>query len=138
MISMAEQETSYALSDLVKRRRAELGLSLRKLAEHCVYAGEQRWTHSTIENLEKRRGVLAPKIADLHALAEGLRVPVGQVQDAAGAQFFGISTTDAYGDRRVRVIAHRADSMSSDDLDRFLAIAETFPVNPDEKPKQAE
>lgn len=129
MITMAEQETSYALSDLVKRRRAELGLSLRKLAEGCVYAGEQRWTRSTLDNLEKRR-TLAPKPPDLHALANGLQLPVRQIQDAAGEQFLGIKTTDAYGDGRVRVLAHRAGSISEEHLERLIAIADTFPVEP--------
>lgn len=135
---MAEQETSYALSDLVKRRRAELGLSLRKLEERCVYKGEQRWTRSTIENLEKRRSTLAPKLPDLQALADALELPLRQLQDAAGAQFLGISTADPYGDGRVRVLAHRASVISGDDLERLIAIADTFPVDPDaagKKPK---
>ena len=132
---MAEQETSYALSDLVKRRRAELGLSLRKLAERCTYAGEQQWTHSTIENLEKRRGVQPPQVPELHALSNGLELPLRQIQDAAGAQYFGITTTDAYGDGRVRILAHRADRLSPEDVDRLIAIADTFPVKPDKKSK---
>jgi hypothetical protein len=56
---MAEQETSYALSDLVKRRRAELRLSLRKFAETCIdpETGIQEIKHAWVERLEKRQNV---------------------------------------------------------------------------------
>jgi transcriptional regulator with XRE-family HTH domain len=140
MTVMAEQETSYALSDLVKRRRAELGYSLRTLADRCVdpVTGEQRYSRGTIDNLEKRAPVTPPQLPDLRALEAGLRLPLSQIQDAAGEQFLGIRTTSVDADGRVRLLAHRASSMSPEDLGRLLAIAETFPINsgePDEGSK---
>lgn len=129
---MAEQEMSYALSDLVKRRRAELGYSLRTLADRCIdpVTRERRYSHSTIENLEKRSSVTPPKLADLRALEVGLKLPLRQIQDAAGEQFLGITTAELDGDGRVRVLMYRANMMSVEDRERLIAIAETFPINP--------
>lgn len=130
---MAEQATSYALSDLVKGRRAELGYSLRKLAENCIdpQTGEQRYSRGAIDNLEKREPVIAPQTPDLRALAAGLQLPLRSIQDAAGEQFLGITTTELDSSGRVRLLANRASSMSAEDLERLLAIAETFPIKAD-------
>lgn len=130
---MAEQATSYALSDLVRGRRAELGYSLRKLAESCIdpQTGEQRYSRGAIDNLEKRVPVIPPQTPDLRALAAGLQLPLRSVQDAAGEQFLGIATTEVGSSGKVRLLANRASSMSPEDLERLLAIAETFPISPD-------
>ena len=54
-----------------------------------------------------------------------------EVQDAAGEQFLGIATTELDASGKVRLLANRASSMSPEDLERLLAIAETFPLNGD-------
>lgn len=140
MISMAEQEASTRLSDLVADRRAELRLSLAKLADRCIDpdTGIQEWKTGRLYRLEKRLPVENLTPERIRALANGLDLPAREVQDAAGEQFFGVQTVESQREERVRLLAARADSISMEDLDRLLAIAETFPVNPDEKPKQAE
>ncbi|NUP52318.1 MAG: XRE family transcriptional regulator [Catenulispora sp.] len=131
---MAEQETSYALSDLVKRRRSELRLSLRGLAEKCLDPDtkEQMIKHGVIDRMEKREPITPLQYRELRALAIGLQLPVRDIQDAAGEQFLGITTTDLDGDRRVRILTNRALSMSPEDLDRLVSIAESFPVRADD------
>lgn len=131
MISMAEQETAYALSDLVRRRRAEQNLSLRKFAERCVdpETGVQEIKHAWLERLEKRQPVTPLQLPGLRALAAGLRVPLRDVQDAAGAQFLGIVTRDADAAGNIRVLMNRAGDLSPEDLARLVAIAEALPIN---------
>jgi hypothetical protein len=129
---MAEQETSYALSDLVKRRRADRRLSLRGLAERCIdpETGVQEIKHGWIDGLEKRRPVTPPQLPQLRALAAGLSEPLRNLQDAAGEQFLGITTHDAGAAGNIRVLMNRASDLSPDDLARLVAIAEALPVNP--------
>lgn len=133
MTIMAEQQTSasYALSDLVRRRRSELGYSLRKLAERCIddETGVQEIKHAWIERLEKREPVIPPQTPQLRALGIGLRLPLRDIQDAAGEQFLGIQTRQIGSDGRVRLLLNRASQMSEEDLGRLLAISETFPLD---------
>jgi transcriptional regulator with XRE-family HTH domain len=131
MISMAEQETSYALSDLVKRRRAELRLSLRKFAETCIdpETGIQEIKHAWVERLEKRQNVTPLQLPELRALRAGLKVPMGDVQDAAGEQFFGIFSRDADAAGNIRVLMNRAADLSPEDLARLVSIAEALPIS---------
>lgn len=128
---MAEQDTTYALSDLVKRRRAELGLSLRKFAEACIDPETriQEIKHSWVDRLEKRLPVIPVGLPEVRALAEGLRVPRRVVQDAAGAQFLGIGTTDLEGDGRMRVLVNWADGLAPEDVERLVDIAKAWQSN---------
>jgi hypothetical protein len=136
MITMAEQETSYALSDLVKRRRAEKRLSLRRLADLCIDpdTGVQEIKHGWIENLEKRKNVIPPQLPQLRALAAGLGEPLRNLQDAAGEQFLGIST-HAGPDGLSRILMNRASDLSPEDLARLVAIAEALPATPSQAAK---
>lgn len=133
MIYMAEQETRERLADLVTDRRARLKLSLATLAEKCIDpdTGVNELKVGWLHRLEKRLPVTPPNAAELRALAKGLQLPLREVQDAAGEQFLGIVTVGLDDDGRIRALMNRAGSMSPEDLDRLLAIAETFPINPD-------
>jgi hypothetical protein len=133
---MAEQETRTRLSDLVVDRRARLHISLATLAERCVHpeTGVQEWKVGRLHRLEKRLPIESPTADMLAALAAGLELPLRDVQDAAGEQFLGVVTQDLDASGKVRLLANRAASMSPEDLERLLAIAETFPVNPDGAP----
>lgn len=127
---MAEQETRTPLSDLVVTRRAELRLSYAKLAKACVDpdTGVQEWQIGRLHRLAHRENIHSPTAEEIRALAAGLELPVRIVADASGEQFLGVTTTDVDTEGRVRLLAHRASSMSEADLERLLAIAETFPV----------
>jgi hypothetical protein len=133
MISMAEQEVSTRLSDLVAERRAELHLSLVTLAERCVdpETHMQEWKAGRIHRLEHRQPLELITPEQIRALAAGLDLPLREVQDAAGEQFHGVETTNLDASGKVKALTNRAWSLAPEDLDRLLAIAETFPVNPD-------
>ncbi|MFB7866956.1 XRE family transcriptional regulator [Streptomyces sp. NPDC056069] len=115
-----------ALRELVKRRRAELGLSYVKLAERCIdpETGEQTVKDSWLHRLETGLKVIAPEYPAIVGMSKGLQVPLHVVQAAAGEQFFGISTVES-GSGEVRALMAKADRMTPEQLDalaRFLEV----------------
>jgi transcriptional regulator with XRE-family HTH domain len=123
----------YDLSDLVRDRMDELGLSYRRLEELCrdpeatprgASEPEPLWKRGTLENLAKRRRVQIPDFERLRALAAGLQVPLGRVQEAAGRQFFGVDTVWS-ADRRVRALVEGFDGLDAEDQARVLALMES-------------
>jgi hypothetical protein len=109
------------LSDLVRARRAELSLSLRKFVERCIDPedpeGGPLWKIGPLSRLEKNLSIEAPTAPALRALAEGLRLAPGVVQAAAAAQFFGIDPVWS-DDREVRALVHGYRAMAPDDQAR--------------------
>src|SRR5690348_8092543 len=79
-------------TDLVRHRRSLLGLSFERLASRCIDAGTGKKVVSAswLHRLESAQPVAAPDLTQLQGLAVGLQVPVAQLQEAAGEQFFGI------------------------------------------------
>ncbi|MFI5755657.1 XRE family transcriptional regulator [Streptomyces sp. NPDC051569] len=130
---MAEPKTRTDLSDLVRQRREELGLSLRKLADRCIdpedAQGGPLWKYGVIDRLEKVLPVIPPLLPELRALAAGLQLPLELVKEAAGAQFFGIDTVWS-DDHRVRSLVHDFQSMSPDDQDRVQALMKAWRRTP--------
>ncbi|MFF2640351.1 XRE family transcriptional regulator [Streptomyces niveus] len=123
---MADRTTDRTeLSDLVRDRRAELGLSLRGLADRCVDPKGREagplWKFGALGRLEKRQPVIPPQLPELRALAVGLDLPLEQVKEAAGSQFFGIDTVWS---EDVRAMVRDYEAMTSDDRERLrLAMA---------------
>ncbi|MFF9894908.1 hypothetical protein [Streptomyces longispororuber] len=103
------------LSDLVRDRMEELGLSYRTLADACVDPKHPEngplWKRSTLENLAKGRGVKAPTDAQLRALHAGLDYPLLAIQRAAAAQFFGLVSERWTGSEDVRLLLARIDEL---------------------------
>ncbi|MBP5930212.1 XRE family transcriptional regulator [Streptomyces sp. LBUM 1479] len=117
------------LGDLVATRIADLGLSYRRLADLCVdpeaedESEARPWARGTLENLIKGRRITAPTLPMLRALAVGLSLHLGQVQEAAGAQFLGIdSVWSQDGQARALVLGFR--EMSPEDQAKVLALIE--------------
>lgn len=79
------------LRDIVVQRKEELGLGYARLAARCIdpESGEQTIKSSWLHRLATGEPVEAPNYEMLRGMSAGLEVPVGQLQDAAGAQFFG-------------------------------------------------
>jgi hypothetical protein len=77
--------------DIVVQRKEELGLGYERLAARCIdpESGEQTVKGSWLHRLATGETVEAPRYEMLRGLAAGLGLPVGMLQDAAGAQFFG-------------------------------------------------
>ncbi|MEU9576228.1 helix-turn-helix domain-containing protein [Streptomyces chilikensis] len=117
---------SQALQHLVRDRRADLGLSIRDLADRSIdpQTGEhakQAW----ISKLERGEPTEAPKPWVLRGLAAGLRLPEDTVKEAAARQYFELEVT-ASSDETVRLITARAETLSTEDRARLAEIAEVF------------
>lgn len=115
-----------ALRELLKTRRAELGLSYVKLAQRCIdpETGEQVVKDSWLHRLESGEPVIAPDFRNLVGLAAGLAVSLEVVQAAAGEQFFGIATVKG-ASGQARALLARADRMTPEQVDalaRFLDV----------------
>lgn len=121
------------LSDLIRPRMDELGISYRTLAEQCdsyfqqsglTPAAGQRWTRGTLENLAKGRRIIPPDTPKLQALAAALQLPLRTVQEAAGRQFFGVDTLWS-ADGKVRALVEEFDELDAEDQERVLALMES-------------
>lgn len=123
---MVEQRQRTQLNDLVRNRRAELGISLRTLEARAVdpVSGVQA-KFGWISKLERNRPTDAPSEELLLALAIGLQLPPLTVQQAAGAQYFGMTELRTTS-QAARILVARAEEMSEEDLQQLAAIAETF------------
>jgi transcriptional regulator with XRE-family HTH domain len=137
MIAMAadHDQSARTLSDTVRTRRAELGLSLRAAEERCVDPETGAIVgRNYIDRLEKNVGNLQPPTpAQLRGLAAGLDIPLAMLQAGAGRQFYEIST-EALSDGTLAFAARLAE-LEPDERDRFLAMLEAFVAN---KPKKSE
>ncbi|MFF7259526.1 XRE family transcriptional regulator [Streptomyces sp. NPDC008159] len=116
------------LSDLLSSRKEALGKSYRELEAACFDPDDREsgplWKRGTLENLLKRGSTKPPTFAHLKALAHGFELPLGQVQEAAGAQFFGIDTVWAEDDS-VRALVHDFRGMSPEDQEWVRAIVQS-------------
>lgn len=79
------------LRDIVVQRKEDLGIGYERLAARCIdpESGEQTVKSSWLHRLATGKTVEAPAYEVLRGMAAGLGVPVAELQDAAGAQFFG-------------------------------------------------
>jgi hypothetical protein len=129
---MAEQVTRTDLSDLVRNRRIELGLSGRALHRRCIRPGdtEPAFGHEWLRKLEAADpSVKTPRLPYLEGLAEGLQVPLPVVQHAAVAQFMGIEPQqDAIWskDRSIAVTVARMEQLSEADRAELAELAEVY------------
>lgn len=115
------------LRDLVRERKAELGLSYQKLAARCIdpETGEQTVRDSWLHRLATDLPVEPPKLPALRGMAAGLDVPLGRVQDAAAAEFFGMDTVwSASGE--ARALVERADRMTPQQREQLMRLLDTF------------
>lgn len=129
MIAMAADpdQSTRALSDVVRDRRAELGLSLRDAEERCVDPETGKALSRTYVNSLERvaPNLEPPSPARLRALAAGLNLPLTLLQEAAGRQFYGVSTVwEPSG--KARAFVARFDELDPVDQDRVLAMLEAY------------
>jgi transcriptional regulator with XRE-family HTH domain len=126
MSLMAEQQQRSELADLLRERRAALGISLRTLADRSIdpetgEAAKFGW----IGKVENGKPTDAPTPAQLRGLAVGLELPARALQKAAAAQYLGLAEVWS-GDQNAHVLVARIEEMSPEDLAQLAAIAETF------------
>lgn len=127
---MVEQRTDFR--DLLKRRRAELGYSLRKMEARCIdpESGEQA-KFGWLSKLERGKPAEMPKLEILKALEVGFELPLNVLKVAAMREFLDYdpasdSSVVWSGDLTTRIIVARADEMSDEDRQQLADIAETF------------
>ncbi|GAA1977124.1 helix-turn-helix domain-containing protein [Kitasatospora viridis] len=126
---MAEHDTETPFSDLVRTRRAELGLSLRALAERCIdpETGATPITKGWIERLEKGEPVLTPRLSELRAMAAGLQLPLRRLQDEAAVQFLGMQRQAEWsGDSTVRAVVARMEELTPEERADLAQMAELY------------
>lgn len=121
----AEAETTE-FADLIRARRAELGLSLAQFQERSVdpRTGTQvksGWVH----RLETGEPVIPPRTPQLRALAAATALPLGMLQDAASAQFFGIERVWAESGE-ASALVRRAGRLTQDQRDQLLRLIDAF------------
>ncbi|MFC8859289.1 XRE family transcriptional regulator [[Kitasatospora] papulosa] len=123
---MVERQQRTQLNDLVRTRRAELGISLRQLEARAVHrASGTQAKFGWISKLERGLPTDAPSEELLLALAAGLQLPPSVVRQAAAAQYFGITEVRSES-QAARILVARAEELSEEDLQQLAAIAETF------------
>lgn len=115
------------LSDLVRQRKEDLGLSFRTLADACVDPEQPEkgslWGRSTLDLLTKDGQIKPPTAQKIRALAAGLRLPVDDVREAAGRQFYDVDTLRT-GDRKVRAFVRDFEGLSSEDQAKVWRLLE--------------
>lgn len=125
MHAMTEQRTDFA--DLVRQRRAELKISVRKLEE--LSEDPETGVHAKfgwIGKLERGESTEAPPAAILRALSAGLSLPLRVLQEAAAAQYLDMDSFIWSQDRTTRVLAAHIEEMTEEERAQLADIAETF------------
>lgn len=92
----ASERTQFR--DIVVQRKEELGLGYERLAARCIdpESGEQTVKSSWLHRLATGAKVEPPSYEMLRGMEAGLDIPIGILQDAASAEFFG--TEPIYGE----------------------------------------
>lgn len=114
------------LADLVRAQRERLHLSYRSLAEACHDPESDTGVSSGwIHRLETGKPVVPPELAVLRALAAGLQLPLARVQQAAGAQFFGLTSDQRYSIEAL-ALAERLMQLSAEQRDALIGFLDAF------------
>ncbi|WP_200302292.1 helix-turn-helix domain-containing protein [Streptomyces adelaidensis] len=119
------------LSDLVRVRRAEAGLSLEAVAASTVdrSSGERLVEADWLDRLE--RAVLSPaerpEYPQLDALADALGLDPGMVQEAAGVQFMDVHTVWS-DDGQVRAVV--TGELDAEDLAKVHQLMRLYRRSP--------
>jgi transcriptional regulator with XRE-family HTH domain len=129
MHAMTEQPQRTDFADLVRQRRAELGISVRKLEAQAIdpETGAQA-KFGWISKVERGESTDAPSAAILRALSAGLSIPLRVLQEAAAAQYLDLDTESFIWshDRTTRVLAAHIEEMTEEERQQLADIAETF------------
>lgn len=132
MHAMTERTQRTDFSDLVRERRAELGISLRDLEARSIdpkpEEGKEpeRAKFGWIAKVEKNLPIDIPTAGLCRALAEGLQLPPRLVSAAAAAQYLQVDPFVWSDDRTTRVLAARIEEMTPEERLQLADIAESF------------
>ncbi|MFJ8154848.1 hypothetical protein [Streptomyces sp. NPDC094468] len=116
------------LTDLLKRRRAELGVGVGKIAERSVDPETGKDVkRGRIWRLEgnEEGGITPPDFWELRALAAGYELPLERLQDAAGSQFHGRDPLRSGSGEAVAYV-RKLDSLPPDQRERLLSLIDSL------------
>lgn len=125
---VAEEAGRSDLSDLLKNRMSELGLSYRTAADATIDPGNPEagplYKRGTLENLLKNRIASAPSEAQCRALHVAFQLPLTAIQRAVAAQYQGYIAEHWNRSERARVLIARIDEMDDESLERLTKLAD--------------
>lgn len=130
MHAMTEQRFDFR--DLLRQRRAELGLSLRDMEARSVDpASGAQAKFGWLSKIENGKPTDPPREDVLLAVSVGYGLPESVVKAAAAKQFMGFDpasdpTVMWSGDLTTRVIVAHAEGLSDEERRQLADIAETF------------
>ncbi|MFG2372618.1 XRE family transcriptional regulator [Streptomyces sp. NPDC048504] len=125
---MTDQTQRSDFTDLVRDRRAELGISLRDLEERSIDPGPPptQAKFGWLSKVERGKPIDTPPLPLLRALSIGLRLPLPVLQEAVASQFLGMTAPVWSHDRSTRILAARIEEMTAEERRQLAEIAETF------------
>ncbi|MFJ5954312.1 helix-turn-helix domain-containing protein [Streptomyces noursei] len=120
----AAETTEFA--DLIRERRADLGLSLAQFEKRSIdpVTGAQvksGWVY----RLETGESVIPPRKPQLRALQQATGLPLHELQDAAAAQFFGIERVWAESGE-ASALVRRTERLTEDQREQLLRLIDAF------------
>jgi transcriptional regulator with XRE-family HTH domain len=125
-------ERRTQLSDLIRKRRAELNESLDTFAIQARDpASGVKVTRGWIYRLERGEKITPPVYEELCALAAAARLPVERLQDAAGQQFHGVDPLRS-GTGEAVAYVRKLDRIPPEQRDRLMRLIDTL-VPPDDE-----
>ncbi|MFD6432855.1 helix-turn-helix domain-containing protein [Streptomyces venezuelae] len=130
--SRTDHEPRTQFADLVRDRRALLGLSLKAFAAEAIdpETGEQVVTYSWVHRLETGEPVTPPQLPELRGLARAAKVNLAVMQDAAGQQFHGVDPVwSESGEAKAYV--SRLEAMTPDQRDQLMRFLDAIVPRPD-------
>jgi hypothetical protein len=124
----AEGTARTDLSDLLRDRMVELGLSLRTAADATVDPWHPEdgplYKRSTLENLLKNQVSRAPSEAQCRALKHAFQLPLLAVQRALAAQYQGYIAERWNRSAKARILVAHIDEMDDADLEELSQLAD--------------
>ena len=116
------------LSDLLRNRMVELGLSYRTAAPLTIDPQRPEdgplYKRGTLENLIKNQVARAPSEPQCRALHAAFRLPLIAIQRATAAQYQGYIAERWNRSEKARVLVARIDEMSDGQLDQLARLTD--------------
>lgn len=123
----AGRENRTQFADLIRQRRAELGLSLKEFAKRAIdpVTSEQAVTYSWVHRLETGLPVTPPQLPELRGLHVAAQVDLEVLQDAAGQQFHGVDPVWAESGE-AKAYVRRLEAMTPEQREQLQRFLDTF------------
>jgi transcriptional regulator with XRE-family HTH domain len=122
-----ERENRTQFADLVRLRRAALGLSLKEFAKRALdpETGEPTVTYSWVHRLETGLPVTPPQLPELIGISRAAEIDLEVAQDAAGQQFHGVDPVWSES-REAKAYVRRLDALTPDQREQLMRFLDTF------------